>query len=444
MEILKSYKDNELLKRVLYLANSKRIKFYIKQIPKYEQATMVQDLSVALNALDSLSTRLVTGQAAIDHLSETLGFCTADDAYIIERIIEKDCKIGMGTSNINKVFPKLIEDTPYMGAKAFEEKFARAIVAGGAKAFSQLKMDGRYANIIIRGGDVEVESRQGEPTTIDGALFIEELKKFPDCVLNGELTMGGGITRYESNGIIASLVSIGKKILDGEDVTKEKAKFKVKHVMEYQEAMDLIRFTVWDKITVDEYFDMKSSRAYEDRLEDAFRTVYQSNAKMINIVDGKPVNSYEEAMSHFQEVLAKGEEGTILKSAKGAWKDGKPNWQVKMKLEMDVDLKIVGFNYGTGKNAKVISSINAESSCGKVFTRPTGINEEMMQYITDNQDKLMGTIIEVKCSGLSQDSSGNYSLLHPVFKRLRDDKTIADSFEEIQAIENMAKGLITV
>jgi hypothetical protein len=28
MEILGKYKDNELLKRVLYLANSKRIKFY--------------------------------------------------------------------------------------------------------------------------------------------------------------------------------------------------------------------------------------------------------------------------------------------------------------------------------------------------------------------------------------------------------------------------------
>jgi hypothetical protein len=41
MDILAKYKDNELLKKVLYLVNSKRVKFYIKQIPEYE-ATAIQ------------------------------------------------------------------------------------------------------------------------------------------------------------------------------------------------------------------------------------------------------------------------------------------------------------------------------------------------------------------------------------------------------------------
>jgi ATP-dependent DNA ligase len=153
------------------------------------------------------------------------------------------------------------------------------------------------------------------------------------------------------------------------------------------------------------------------------------------------VYTYDEAMSHFQDILATGQEGTILKDIKGTWKDGKPNWQIKMKLEMDVDLRIVGFNYGTGKNEHVISSVNAESADGKLFTRPTGMNESLMQHITENQESLMGTIIEVKCSGLSHDSNGNYALLHPVFKQLRDDKDTCDSLESIMAIENMAKGL---
>lgn len=136
-----------------------------------------------------------------------------------------------------------------------------------------------------------------------------------------------------------------------------------------------------------------------------------------------------------------GQEGTILKASNGLWKDGKPNWQIKIKIEMDVDLKIIGFNYGTGKNEKVISSINAQSSDGKVNTKPTGISEDMMDYITKNQDKLMGMIVEVKCSGLSHDSNGNYSLLHPVFKKIRDDKNTCDSLEDIKNIEAAAKGL---
>lgn len=110
---------------------------------------------------------------------------------------------------------------------------------------------------------------------------------------------------------------------------------------------------------------------------------------------------------------------------------------------MDVDLKIVGFNLGTGKNANVVSSVTAESSDGLVRTRPTGMNEKLMQFITDNQDKLLGTVVEVKCSGLSSDSAGNYALLHPVFKTLRDDKDTCDSLQSIKEIENMAKGLVT-
>jgi hypothetical protein len=78
----------------------------------------------------------------------------------------------------------------------------------------------------------------------------------------------------------------------------------------------------------------------------------------------------------------------------------------------------------------VISSLNVESEEGTLKTKPQGIDEEMMVHITDNQDLLMGTIVEIKCSGLSQDEKGNYSTLHPVFKMFRDDKDIANTLEE--------------
>jgi DNA ligase-1 len=140
------------------------------------------------------------------------------------------------------------------------------------------------------------------------------------------------------------------------------------------------------------------------------------------------------------------QEGTILKSEMGEWKDGKPTWQIKMKLEMDIDLVIVGFNYGTKgtKTENVISSLSCESSDGLLKTRPQGIKEEMMQYITENQDTLLGKIVQVKCNGLSNDKDGNYSLLYPAFMMVRDDKDTCDSLEGIKNIENMVKSLATV
>ena len=188
MTILSQYKDDELLKRVLYLANSRRVKFYIKNIPAYVTNGNNYSLGLALEKLGDLSNREITGHTAIAYLKSILCDLAPDDAYIIERIIEKDCKIGMGTTNMNKVIPGLIEETPYMGAKAFSKDLVNKLLAKGP-ALSQMKMDGRYANAIIRSGEVELISRQGETTYLQGSIILDELGKFPDCVLNGEITM---------------------------------------------------------------------------------------------------------------------------------------------------------------------------------------------------------------------------------------------------------------
>jgi len=454
MAVLTKYADNETLKRVLYLCKSKRVKFYIKQIPDYVKDTF--ELNMPLDqALDTLvnviSKRLVTGSDAIAVLSSLLNSVTNDDAYIIERIIDKDPKIGMGTTFINKVYkekgvPELIEDTPYMGAISFNEKKAKKIFDKNGEGLSQIKMDGRYANCIIRNGDVELESRQGEPTILTGAKFLEELSNFEDCVLNGELTMDG-VPRYESNGIIASLIDISKNkgIRSDAETERKITNFEDKHGS-FTGALESIRYTVWDTITVDEYFAKESSTPYKERLETAASYIYVAKPTMVRIIESKEVNSYAEAMEHFQEVLASEvdgvpQEGTILKDSNGAWKDGKPSWQIKMKLEMDVDLRIVGFNFGTkgSKNENVISSLTCESSDGLVKTRPQGLKEDLMVEITNNQGDWLGKVIQVKCNGLSNNSSGEYSLMYPSFTAKRDDKDTCDSLESIKEIENMVK-----
>ena len=433
MNILSKYKDNELLVRVLYLANSKRVKFYLKQIPEYNSTGVpfyVDILENAVESLTTLSSRETTGNAAIAHLKNVLEHLTVDDVYIIERIIEKDCKIGMGTRNINKVIPDLIEKTGYMGCKPYSRKAIDKLLANGT-CYSQEKMDGRFVNIVIQGGEVLNESRQGEPTLLDNPAFLSELAQLKDCVINAELTMDG-IERYESNGIVASLISIATKKAAGKDITKEIKKLETKH-MPYKKALEAIRVTAWDILTLDEYFTRKCTRPYYERLYDL--TVTLRAYDMLSVVETKKVNTVEEVMEHFEEVVGRNGEGTVVKSIDGVWADKKPNYQIKVKKEINLDLEIIGFNYGTGKNLHLISSLNVKSSDGKLLTSPTGINEDDMVYITDHQQELIGKIVEVKCSGISQDSEGNYSALHPVFKYIRDDKDVANSLGECIEID---------
>ena len=141
-----------------------------------------------------------------------------------------------------------------------------------------------------------------------------------------------------------------------------------------------------------------------------------------------------------------GEEGTVLKTADGLWRDGKKYTQIKMKVEFDLDLKVTGFNYGNEgtKNVNVISSVTCESEEGTLSTRAHGIPEDLMGFITENQETLMGSIITVKCNGLSSNSSGGHSVLYPNLKELRDDKTTANTFDECVEIDAAAKGLKSV
>jgi hypothetical protein len=192
MEVLRKYKDNVLLQEVLYHIKSKRVKFFIKQLPDYTpiNGMVPASLEWGLNNLTELSSRKLTGNDAINHLTMILESVSAEDAYITERIIDKDPKNGLGTTYITKIIPNLIEKTPYQGAKSYSEKLVRAIFKKYGYAYSDVKMDGRYANAIIQNGDVELESRQGETTHIPAdSTLIKELSKFSDGVLNGELTM---------------------------------------------------------------------------------------------------------------------------------------------------------------------------------------------------------------------------------------------------------------
>jgi len=239
-----------------------------------------------------------------------------------------------------------------------------------------------------------------------------------------------------------SLIDIIKKsdgIRDSDDTQRKITQFEYKHAMSFKDALNRIVYTIWDVITIDEYYDGKSNVVCEKRKENLHNLLESQKTNMVREIKTKKLYNFQECLAYFQECLDNGEEGCIIKSPDCIWKDGKPVNQCKMKKEITVDLRITGFNMGTGKNINVVSSLDCHSEDGKLFTKPTGIDEEMMLDITNRRDELLNTIVEVKCSGLSWDKSGSFSLLHPVFKFLRiGDKDTANTIQEIIEIDKMA------
>lgn len=443
-KILTKHKDNELLKRVIYLAHSPRIKFYIKQIPEYPKVDTEEGLMALNHALDQLELilkRTVSGNDAIELLASLLASLTLDDAYVLERIIDKNLKVGMD-SGINKVIPNLIEETPYQGAKSFSEKGALKLFEKGKAVMSQVKADGTYRNAIIRSGEVELISRQGEVSTLNGAKFLNELSQLEDCVLNGELTIDG-VKRTIANGMVTSIMDIVEKADERGEVetAKKVAAFEEKHGS-MTEVFNKLRFTVWDMISVEEYFEAKSTTEYHERFNTLRKRLESQTHEQVDLIETRFIRTYEEAMDHFLDTQKRGLEGTIIKDSHAGWKDGKPTYQIKMKLEMDMDLRIVGFKYGNKgtKNETVISVLELESECGKLKTAPAGMTEAMMADVTARQDELLGAVVQIRCCGLSQTDKG-WSTQHPSIVELRTDKDTCDTLESCIEIENMAKTL---
>jgi len=445
-EILRNNKNNKLFRIVLTQTLDPRITFGIKKIPKYDKKDVKYTLEEAIKMLKPLSNRDITGNKATEYLKDLLSKLNDEDEQIIKWIIAKDFKSGFGISLINdEMKPFGIYSVPYMGAVSYSEKRINDIFKNGY-GISEVKMDGRYLNVVVSNNTVFTESRGGKPNPLmkcldEGALQLAKNLYMTDVVFNGELMFSGEKDRYTANGIISSFVSIVQKKFDGVDITKELEKFEKRWNMTLDEAKDRINLVVWDFLPLENYKEKKWDKIRIKRLEQLEQAC--KNISTIHLIEYKKVYNKIEALEHFQEMLQRGEEGTILKSYNGIWKDGKPTYQCKMKLEITVDLMITGFNYGTPgtKNEGVISSLNVESSDGLVKTSPGGISEDDMQYITDNMNDLYNKIIEVKCCGLSEDSNHNYSLLHPVFIKIRDDKYTADSYKDIKEVEEMAKGL---
>ena len=444
--VLAKYKDNETLKRVLYLAKSNRVKFFLKQIPEVSQYNAIASLEDGMTGLEKLSNRDVTGHDAQDYLITLLEGMSEDDAYIIERIIDKNPKIGLGRTYINEIIEKLIEKTPYQGAKSFSIKGAQKLFKTGDPVISQIKADGTYRNLIVRSGEVDIESRQGEPSYLDGCVFVNELEDFEDCVLNGELTIDG-YDRYTANGMVSSIMDIKEKAEErGEEETAKKIlAFEEEHGG-FEDALKKMRLIVWDVISVDEYYDTKSDTPYSERLDTLTKLIDTCNPTMVELVETKIISTYAEAVEHFLDAQERGLEGTIIKSSTAGWKDGKPTYQIKMKLEMNMDLRIIGFQYGNEgtKNENVISTLLCETDCGILTTNPSNMKEKEMKYVTENMDDLLGTIVEIKCCGLSQNKHGEWSTMHPSVVEFRSDKNTCDSLESCKAIEEAAKTLETV
>lgn len=422
LAVVKQHKDNATFLKVLKLALDPYVNFYVRKIPIYTPNN-TQSLDWALLELDKLSSRQLTGHAGIEHLRNILSSLSVDDATVVERVIGKDLRAGFAENTVNDAIPNHISTYPCLLAKGYDSKSIKKMKW---PALSQKKGDGLRLNAIVVDSKVTLCGRSGREIDILGEMdahFLNLGKMYgQDCVFDGEMVVVDSnnkvLPRRTSNGIL------NKAIKGTISITEAKQ----------------VRVMLWDVIPFSEFKKEVSSEIYSVRFKNVCKVVEENtvNSNLSWIIETLEVNSLEEAIAHFNEMLNMGCEGTVLKNKAGLWENKRSGNLIKFKSEKMADLMIESFNPGEGKFTGMVGSLNCVSSDRKVQVAISGFSDDLRREITNTIDELINnrTIVEIEYNErISSESShrvGVDSLFLPRFSMFRFDRTEANSSDEIK------------
>ena len=415
LALLQIYKDNNTVKTVFQLAYNPRVKFWIKKRPPVKSSSdyYAGDLYKTLDILqENIATRKITGNAAIEFVSGLLENLCEFDQEVLYRVIERHLKCGVNAKLINKVWKDLIPEYPGLLCGKFNEKTEKNIKY---PAIFQCKMDSSRINLEFADGKfVSATTRNGSVLSIS---CFDELKLPFDnrCILDGELMW------RSPDGKIAE-----RKISNGY-VTKA-----VRGTITPEEENGLY-VVIWDWIPFKDFEKEICKIPYSERLKvvEILRD-FDTNGKS-EVVETEVVNSREEVMEKYQRNLDRGEEGGILKSIDGIWEAKRSKYQLKLKAEDPADLLVIGFTLGTPGTQfdGMLGALVCQTSCGQLEVN-VGSGFKHKQGERDNPESYVGKIIQVKYNCvISSRGSDKKSLFLPIFDCIRDDKTEANSLQDL-------------
>lgn len=394
--------------------------------PAHNPLSLIKDLDMdeqSWNLLEDLRSRKQTGMIAIDSVALELGRLNEASAELFWRIIIKDLKAGFGESTVNKVIKGLIKDFPYMRC-ALPKDTDLAEWPWLEGVLSQEKADGMFANLDYEEcGLIRLTSRQGSEFPIDS--FEALTAEVKSCLnkgsqYHGELIVrkkdGTTLERQAGNGMLNSVIEGGS----------------------FEDGCYPV-YQVWDEIPLTSVVTKgKYEVGYKERFKGIVTSVMRSDGGSIQMIPTKIVRSMAEAFTHYRELLKAGKEGTVIKHPKAIWRDGTSKEQIKLKLEVDVDLKVVAIVEGNenGRNAGRPGSLKCQTSCGQLVVDVAVKNEAMRDSVEANPDNWIDKVIAVRANMILEPSESNElnSLFLPrmIEANYRNDKSEADSLQRVR------------
>ena len=372
------------------------VTFGVKQVPFSEtDGPGVDDIEVGM-VFVKLIKRTLTGHAARDAIQELCDKATNEqwnDWY--RRILIKDLRCGTGAKLINKVQADTI---PLFGCMLAHDGAKHPKKIAG-ECFVEYKYDGVRVIAIVQNGSATLHSRNGK--LLENFPHIEE-----------------ALSKPEFEGLV----------FDGEVMSEDfQTLMKQVHRKEGAQTEDSY-LAVFDMLTLEEFDAGGTSKNAIERRQ---RIVNLSDlfTYRIQLVDATLIDmDSEEGQAKFQAMnkraLDEGYEGLMIKPVSEGYKCKRSHAWLKIKPFIEVTLKVVELEEGTGKNEGLLGALVVEGEDDGKFFRlnvGSGLTDENREQIWENQDKVIGQLVEIRADAAtqSQDADDVWSLRFPRFKTFR-------------------------
>ncbi|MFA6778073.1 MAG: ATP-dependent DNA ligase [Bacilli bacterium] len=395
--ILREHKDNKLFKDILYFVfnpyiltgiSSKKIKKNIK----LNEGRNIYDIYDLMNYLKENN----TGKD-IDIFSVQSFIKGEPEEYrnFITQMVTKDLIIGITADTINKIYGDFIPTFSVMLAKKFDEhkeKVKDSFVI-------TKKLDGNRLVIIKENGIVKSFTRQGNQ--YDGLEEIES--DFKNLYLD-------------------NIVFDGELIADTEGDTLEIYAETTSKARKKQSNKTGLLFHVFDVLPLSEFTKGKSSLNCIDRklfLTSLFNTQELPHCREVEpLYIGNDLSKIDKLMGFAREQRWEG----LMINLDTPYVCKRTDTILKVKVMQTCDLRIIGFEEGTGKNEGKLGALLVDYK-GFTVGVGSGFSDFDREYIWRNKNEYFGRIVEIQYFEESKNQDGGISLRFPVFKNLRIDKT---------------------
>ena len=354
---------------------------------------------------EELRTRGVTGHAARDRIEQVSELFDSEQWNVLcRRVLIKDLRCGISEKTLNKVLGKTSWKIPTFTCQLAQDSTDRPAKMKGIKRL-EVKLDGVRVLAVVQGASVTLYSRNGKP--------FENFPHVAEAIAANRRYIGA----YD-----------GRFVLDGEIVGASFQQL-MRQAQRKTDAdtTDMV-YHVFDIIPLDSFQEGHYNAQQHKRLD----VLAGSRARFdetdcLRLMDGIDVDldtaeGHDVMNRYAQDAVKNGFEGIMIKDLGAPYECKRSSFWMKWKPTITVDLTIVGFEEGTGRNQGRLGAIIYEGVDNERNIRVnvgTGYSDSDRDEFWAARDQLLGVIGEIEADAVTQNQDGSFSLRFPRHKRFR-------------------------